>query len=171
MGKAKLTMTLLFVLAMGSGVLAGILVTRLPSATPVQAQSRSPLAEDLRLTSDQTDRMRQIWETVRGKVDECFLRAQEVQKRRDHALMALLTDEQKGRFAKFQQDYDRSLASLKSERDAAFQAAVKSTEQILSPAQKQRYREILKSRLGREPNFDAPDWMSPATFDVPSSSH
>lgn len=163
MGKTKFAVMLVFVLALAGGVVAGLLVSRLPSTGTVQASPRSPLAEELGLTADQNEKMREIWEDVRTKVDDCFLRAVESQKKRDEALFALLTDQQKVKFATMQQDCASEIAALKKERDAAFQEAVKRTEQLLSEPQRQRYREILRNRLGDAHPADAGDWLSPPT--------
>ena len=162
MGKAKLILTLMFALTLSSGLVAGMLVSRLPLAGAArEVAPRTPLAEELGLTKEQSEKMRDIWEGVRSKVDGCFGQAQELQKRRDDALLALLTEEQKAKFAKTQQECGDALASLKIERDGVFQEAVKRTEQILSEPQKQRYREILKSRLGHGPPGGPPDWIGP----------
>jgi uncharacterized membrane protein len=159
MVKARFLVIVMFVLALASGVVAGILATRLPAAGAADKVVRTPLAEELRLSDEQTEHMRQIWEGVRGQVDECFVRAQEVQKHRDEALLALLSDEQKVKFVTVQQECNQKMTLLKSERDAAFGQAVRRTEQILSEPQKQRYQEILKSRLSQRPAGDGPDWM------------
>ena len=167
MGKAKLVMAILFVLALAAGLLAGMLVMHAPTGTgtaAVEASARTPLAEELQLSADQSQQMRSIWEGVRQQVDGCFGRAQELQKRRDEAVAAILTPEQKAVYAKLQQGYIDAVIGLKAERDAAFADAVKRTEQILSEPQRQRYREILKSRVGEAPP-ETPDWLAaPATM-------
>jgi hypothetical protein len=162
MGKAKFALTAVFLLAVASGLVAGVLMGRLPVAGSVQAAARSPLAQELQLTTEQNEAMRQIWEGIRQDVDDCFLQAQTSQKARDEALFALLTDEQKVKFAKVQNDCARELASLKAQRDAAFQDAVLRTERILSESQRQRYRQILQARLGQDAG-SGPDWLQPQT--------
>jgi hypothetical protein len=164
MGKARLILTLLFALAISSGVVAGMLVAKIPASTAgggEQSGPRTPLGEELGLSKEQSEAMRVIWEDVRKKVDGCFLQAQELQKRSDMALFSLLTDEQKTKYAKIQKDNADALATLKGERDGMFQDAVKRTEQILSDSQKQRYHEILQNRLGPGAESAAPDWLGP----------
>ncbi len=129
----------------------------------------SPLAEELQLSSDQNEKMRQIWESVRADVDACFVRAQEAQKKRDEALLSLLTNEQKIGFAAAQAQCAREMLTLKTQRDAAFKEAVKRTEQLLTEQQRQRYQTILQSRLGQPGANDEPDWLSPpAPASMPS---
>ena len=165
MGKARLILMVLFVLTLSSGLVAGMLFSRFPPSKGV-AVSRTPLAEELNLTPEQNEKMRVIWEGVRGRVDDCFVRAQDIQKKRDAALLALLTDEQKVKFAKLQQDCSESLAALKDDRNDAFSDAVKQTEKMLTETQRARYHEILQGRLHRGPHHDGPhgngpDWLSP----------
>jgi Skp family chaperone for outer membrane proteins len=105
--------------------------------------------------------MHDIWEGVRDEVDACFRRAQEAQQRRDAALVALLTEQQKAALAQAQQDYTDTVKALKSQRDAAFQQAVQRTEQILNDSQRKRYRQILDSRLSQEAANPSPDWIAP----------
>jgi hypothetical protein len=162
MGKTRLILTLLFALAVSSGVVAGMLVAKLPASSgETHPGPRTPLGDELGLSKEQSEAMRLIWEDVRKKVDGCFLQAQELQKRGDMALFALLTDEQKAKFARIQKENSDALAALKAERDGMFQDAVKRTEQILSDPQKQRYREILQNRLGPGAESSAPDWLGP----------
>lgn len=170
MGKAKLIMAVVFLVTLGSGLVAGMLITRLGGgsavSTPQQAPA-TPLARELNLTAEQNDRMRNIWEGVRTKVDDCFIHAQDAQKRRDQALLDLLSDEQKIKFARLQEQCTDTLRSLKIERDAAFKAAVEQTNRMLSDSQQQRYREILQSRLGRGAGEEGPDWLKPPAATLP----
>jgi hypothetical protein len=167
MGPAKAVLTLLFMLTLGAGLVAGMLVARPPAApaaaTTRPAPPRTALGAELGLTPEQNAQMHDIWEGVRDQVDACFLRAQEAQQRRDAALVALLTDQQKAAFARSQQEYADAVAALKAERDAAFQQAVKRTEQILDESQRKRYRQILDARLGQDAAAAAapPDWIAP----------
>ena len=162
MAKAKLILTFLFVLTLSSGLVAGMLVSRVPVKTPVSAPSRSPLSEALKLTDDQNEKMRKIWEGVRNNVDDCFTQAQDVQKHRDEAVMKMLTPEQKVSYAKYQQDCSDSLSSLRNRRDTMFQEAVAETKKILTDPQKDKYEEILQHRLGQSGgrgNAGSPDWI------------
>jgi hypothetical protein len=172
MGKTRLILMLLFALAIGSGVVTGMLVAKLPASTgdTPQVGPRTPLGEELGLSKEQSESMRVIWEDVRKKVDGCFIQAQELQKHGDLALFALLTDEQKAKYAKIQKENSDALTALKAERDAMFQDAVKRTEQILSDPQKQRYREILQTRLGQGGDAGGPDWIGAGAASQPATN-
>jgi hypothetical protein len=170
MASAKVVLTLLFTLTLGAGLVTGMLFARAPLASATtRPLARTPLSAELGLTSDQASRMHDIWEGVRDQVDDCFHRAQQAQQRRDAALLSLLTPDQKAAFAKSQQDYTDTVNTLKTERDTAFQRAVQQTEQILTPAQRSRYRQILDARLNQA--AAAPDWIAPEPATQPESSH
>lgn len=160
MRRTQFILTLLFLLAVGAGVVVGMLVSRAPAAASGETAGQTPLGAELGLTREQTEKMRAIWEGARDKADACFLQAQQAQKRRDDALVALLTEKQKERFNSTLEDYNDELAALKAEREAMFQEAVRRTEQILNQSQKMRYRQILDSRLGTNAAGAPPDWMS-----------
>jgi hypothetical protein len=171
MGKARFILTLLFVLTLSSGVVAGILVSRWPAAgqlggtrtpaTTTPVVMPSPLVQELELTPQQAEQMKVIWQAVQTKVDDCFLRAQAAQKQREEAIVALLTDEQKAKLAEAQKEYETSLARLKADREKAFNDAVARTRQMLTEPQRQRYQEILQKRLG---GHGVPDWMGPTSM-------
>ena len=161
MGRTKVILTLLFMLALGAGLVAGMLIARPPAIRSAPAVARTPLGTELGLTTEQNARMHDIWESVRDKVDACFLRAQEIQERRDGALVALLTPEQKTAFARVQKEHGDALAALKTERDAIFQEAVKRTELILNESQRKRYRQILDNRVSQGVASTPPDWLLP----------
>lgn len=161
MASAKVVLTLFFMLTLGAGLVAGLLVARplVVQGAATRPVARTPLGAELGLTPEQSARMHDIWEGVRDEVDGCFRRAQEAQQRRDAALVALLTDEQKVAFARAQEEYGSAVKLLKAQRDAAFAEAVRRTEAMLDASQRKRYREILQSRLGQDSGKGTPDWM------------
>src|SRR5258706_11461805 len=100
MTRPKLILATLFTLTLAAGLVGGMVISRLPLSRATRANlPQTALASQLGLTREQNARMHDIWQEVRGKVDACFVRAQELQKRRDDRLVALLSEEQKARFA------------------------------------------------------------------------
>jgi Spy/CpxP family protein refolding chaperone len=146
----------LTVLALGAGVAAGMLASRVtppsssenPATAPATPVDRTPLVQELNLTPEQRDRMREIWEGVRGDVHETFADAQRLQRQRDDALVALLTDEQKAQFEKISKDFKDQFDQLTRKRDKVFQSAVERTRQLLNDEQRKRYEAILKTSVG-----------------------
>jgi hypothetical protein len=174
MGKTRFILTLLFVLTLSSGVVAGMLVNRLPSTAavdgapnksglrpnPAAIGPRTPLGQELHLTDEQSVKMRTIWEAVRTKADTCYDRARDLQQHRDEAFYSLLNDDQKARYAQIQDQFNKDVAALRDEREAAFKDAVQRTKAILDDTQKKRYEEILQSRLKHGPG-PGPDMLDP----------
>jgi hypothetical protein len=161
--RTSILLLLLFLLTLGAGGVLGMMLARPPVAAtaPRGGASQSPLGAELGLSQEQSARMHDIWEGVRDKVDNCFLRARALQDRRDRALFALLSAEQRAQYAREQQTYADAVAALKAERDAMFQKGVQRTEQILDPAQRRKYRQILNARLVQDAANSPPDWIAP----------
>src|SRR5687768_713213 len=147
--RIEILIVLVAALAMSAGVVAGLLASRLPSAAgagrqpaatnpalataPPPASFERTLADELQLRPEQRESMREIWEGVRGKVHATFDAAQNLQRERDEALVALLNDEQRVKFAKISKDYANRFDALTKERDETFQKAVEKTKKILDP--------------------------------------
>lgn len=152
----------LTVLALGAGLAAGLLAARLPTAagssgdtfTGVgsgatnQPPERGSLIDELGLTPQQRDQMREIWEATRGRVHQVFEDAQQLQTDRDDAIVALLNDEQKQKFQKISKDYADRFKTLEKKRDQAFEDAVEKTKSILNDVQRQKYEQILRRHVG-----------------------
>jgi len=160
--KTRATLVLAFVIALGAGVVGGVLLSRMPflstvsGAPPVTGQS--PLSEMLQLTPDQSDKMRSIWEEARAKAQTAVNEVQQLQKGRDDAFVSILTtDEQKSQYEKITKDYAVKFDSVTAGRDRVFQDAVEQTRQILNSEQQKKYEEVIRSRLGpKMPGKDSP---------------
>jgi len=172
MDRNKIVLTLFFMLTLGAGGVVGMLAMRSSSAAATirSGLPQTTLGTELGLTREQTEQMHDIWEGVRDKVDACFLRARDIQEKRDRALVALLSDEQRAKYAKSQREYADAIAALKTERDAMFQEGVKRTEQILNGSQRQKYRQILDARLIQDAANAPPDWVAPAPTTRPADA-
>jgi Spy/CpxP family protein refolding chaperone len=150
--RIQILLVVVTILALGAGLTAGLLTSRLPrsgsSAPLAPGTGRTPLVEQLGLSAEQRDQMREIWEGVRSQVHNAFEEAQQLQRRRDDALVALLNDEQKAEFEKIASEYANRFDALKRARDEAFADAVQRTKRLLNDAQRQKYEQILKSQVG-----------------------
>jgi hypothetical protein len=143
-----------FVLALGAGLSGGLLLARLPAAAsggdaePVATNGGSgSLADVLRLSPDQRDRMRAIWEGTRAAAQGYLDDGQRLQRDRDDALVALLTDAQKEQYEKITRDYADRFAAVTRKREVAFREAVDRTRAILNDAQRRQYDQLLHSRV------------------------
>jgi hypothetical protein len=161
--RIEILLIALTVLGMGAGLAAGLLAARMPGSAGTQPTGegtgpgpapvppdRTPLVEELQLTPEQRDQMREIWESARGRVHQTFLDAQQLQKDRDDALVTLLNDEQKAQFRKLSEDYGHRFDTLLKKRDAAFEQAVEKTKSLLNESQRQKYDEILRRHVGTD---------------------
>lgn len=141
--KATIVLLVAYALALAAGTTSGVLAERLWSPTALP-----PLAQQLQLTPAQSENMRKLWEGVSTTADECYNQAQAIERQRDQALVDLLTDEQKLKFAAVDKAFARQFADLAARRQAAFDEALAKTEAMLNPQQKAEYQKIIRERLG-----------------------
>ena len=151
----KLLVIGLTILGLSAGVVAGMLLSRLPSTSvgvglPTPAMP-TPLVEELALTPDQQRQMRRIWEDVRRQVQDCFHRASNLQKQRDDEIAKLLNEEQKAQFEKIAKRFREVDLTITEEREQIFNAAINETRRLLTDDQREKYDRILKARIGRVP--------------------
>jgi Spy/CpxP family protein refolding chaperone len=151
----KLILIAASILALGAGVFAGMAVSRMPITSAqandnVQAAVADHLsiADELHLSDTQRDQMRKIWEKVRYTARDTYSQAQEIQKDRDAAILAMLSDSQKAQYAALTQQAAEKFAKLSTERQQAFQEGVQATQTILSDSQRATYNRIIQDRLG-----------------------
>jgi len=144
----------LTVLAVGAGVVAGMVVVRLPAARSAAAAAPGSAGEGLSgqlgLSAEQGEKMREIWESVRGRVRTSYQDAETLQHRRDEELVAILNPEQRAKFEKISQAYADRFEDLHRRRDQTFADAVERTRKLLSEEQRRKYDEILKSHVRPE---------------------
>jgi hypothetical protein len=152
----KLLVIGLTVLGLSAGVVAGMLVSRVAGGAgdravlPISNQP-TPLVEELALTADQQREMKRIWEDVRVKVQDCFARAQKLQKQRDDEILPMLNEEQKAKFEKISKRFHELDVTITAEREHIFNDAINQTRKLLTDEQRMKYDKILKARLGRVP--------------------
>ena len=153
----KILLIGLTALGLSAGVVAGMLVSRLPS-TGAGAEQRpasvssiaSPLAE-LDLTPEQEQQMKIIWEGVRRDVDGCFKQARNLQNERDDAIVKLLTEDQKAKFAEIAERFHNRDVSITKDRQNLLDNAIQRTRKLLNDEQRKKYDQILQNRLGKVP--------------------
>src|SRR4051812_49188519 len=87
------------VLSLGAGLMAGLLTSRLPAAPATQPAlvanplDHTPLVQELNLTAEQREQMKQIWETAKTAALGTYTDAEKLQKGRDDAILQILSDE------------------------------------------------------------------------------
>jgi len=171
--KTRLMLVVAFVLALGGGVVLGLAAGRRPVPGAVVPAAHPPgehswLADQLDLTTDQRERMKDIWSTlVQGPAQANRDRRRQVEKERDEALVSLLTPEQRAEYDRRLSGYAAQLVDLGKEREKLFKDAVEQTKLILNDSQRQRYDELLKAhdaeRASRAHRRGGPTGTDPRT--------
>jgi Spy/CpxP family protein refolding chaperone len=147
---------LTFVVALIAGATAGIFASRVgPLARGERRAGDGPgpghLADQLDLSDDQRDRMREIWEVARDQSRRYVSDLERLQKGRDQELVDLLNDQQKAQYETIAKKYADQFVNLATKRDETFQAAVEKTKGILNPQQREKYEKLLSERGGPPP--------------------
>jgi hypothetical protein len=140
MNRLKLLIATLFLIALGTGIVVGMGMSKAPKAE----DRKSWLAEELSLTADQSEKMKAIWSDISRPGQSSFERRRQLGRERDDAVQALLTEEQKTAYTALLDKYNLQMAELNHEREQAFQAAVESTKDILTEQQRVKYDELLR---------------------------
>ena len=146
---------MVFVLTLGAGVFAGLLAARLPNASLAGSNppaGESSLAITLGLSNDQREQMRSIWEGVSELSRDSLVTASKFDRERDEAVVALISLEKREQYNQIQRAYSEKCAVLKSRRESAFDKAVKKTNEILTPPQREKYAQLLAAQLGTSGN-------------------
>jgi Spy/CpxP family protein refolding chaperone len=140
----KIVMSMAFALALCAGTAVGLLGSHyLPQARP---DRRSWLTDELNLTPQQADQMKQIWSDIGKSRDEFGDRRRAMEKERNEKFQALLTDQQRTSYDAIAQTYSQQMQDLGREREARFQEAQKTIEAILTPEQREKYKTIMQRR-------------------------
>jgi len=143
MTKTRLLLTVCFCAAFAAGVAAGLAWPRRHGRPP----RGSLIASELGLTGKQREQMRQIWsgamDALRGQHSK---QRRELREQRDAAIVGLLTVEQKARYDAIRSEYEAEMEATGKAREAAFEAAVEQTKQILTEPQRKKYEEMHKRR-------------------------
>lgn len=165
MTKQVLLTVFVFVVALVSGVFIGRNMER-PHPRD-GGGDRSWLADELKLSPDQREKMRTIWqEMLWGSGPHHGDVRRQAAKERDDAIAALITPAQKPEYDKINDKFGKQMADMSRERDEAIKRAVEQTKAILDEKQKAKYEELLaKGMLG--PRGPHPSSSSaPATQNV-----
>ena len=146
MSKTRIILVICFLAAFGAGVVTGEVLARVRRPGP-----RKPwIEEELNLTGEQREKMREIWSEVMGKLREFRRdRHQALQEERDEAIQNLLSVQQKTEYAEILKIYARESAALDEAAGKAFEEATRRTKELLTEQQLKAYDRMLQERAGR----------------------
>jgi len=146
----KLMVVIGFLVAFGAGM--AVRPRILPPETHTTPASRPSgptawLRTELSLSPEQEEQLKRIWsETAHRGGREQDERRRQFRKERDDAIQALIRPADKETYEQITKAYADRNAAMEKEWRASFQAAVERTKQILTPEQRRRYEELLRSR-------------------------
>lgn len=148
----RLFLVIGFLVAFGAGWMSAHTWRAEPHAGPTDPQHRSGpgggrgswLAQQLELTPEQQKQMDQIWSELggRGRREDPAKR-NELRKARDAAISALIRGEDRAAYDKVIADYNANIAAIETEWKKNFQQAVEKTREILTPAQRTKYEQLM----------------------------
>ncbi|HVX83370.1 MAG TPA: Spy/CpxP family protein refolding chaperone [Phycisphaerae bacterium] len=139
-----------FLLALCAGTLMGVGVARL-SDRPAEPTTRPQpaLVTELNLSGKQQKDMEAIWSDAMQTAGPSFMdRRKAIQEERDAAIAELLPPAMLAGYDKILDKYRASLDALNAERQKTIEDAEAKTLAILSPEQRDKYKEIMKQREG-----------------------
>jgi Spy/CpxP family protein refolding chaperone len=149
MSRQLLLTVLVFVVALGSGVVIGLNLPR--HGESPRPRGRSWLADELKLTPEQRAKMETLWSELLpgGSGREGGERRpgdarRRLYRERDEAIAALIPAERKAEYENVLAHVEQQMADMRREQEKAFQKAVEGTKAILNPDQRSRYEELLK---------------------------
>jgi len=146
MARTRVLLIACFAVALAAGVAIGLVVGR----SGRDRHGHSWLMAELNLTPQQREQMQQIWsETMESSGRKHWEQRRAIAAQRDSAIVGLLTAEQKAKYERIGQDYDRKMAELSQQRKAAFDQAIERTKKILTPTQAAKYDELLRKQRER----------------------
>src|SRR5437763_1451776 len=169
----KINLLILFcaIVVFAAGALVGMVGQRAvarPNTDPSPriTVGRSRITEELSLTPDQREKIQAIWSVAVVKAGPPPTdRVRALEKEREQAILALLTDDQKARYNQTIADFRQKLDTLHQPARAAFTEAEEQTKPLLDSTQRAKYEEILKRRPHRR---NSPVPLGPTT--VPSAT-
>lgn len=157
MKNAKTLILIAFAMVLTAGVVIG---SSLRESEKDSHGGPTWLAEELGLSPEQQDRMKEIWSGVRDKTRGYSSDARrELADKRDAAIKELLTDDQIPKFEEIQSDYETEKEKLHEAWKAPFEEAMTKTREVLTEEQLEKFEELREKRWknGRGNHSGKPD--------------
>jgi Spy/CpxP family protein refolding chaperone len=128
-----------------------------PAAPTSRPSHRGGFLAELKLTPEQQEKMKQIWEPSRGGREDHEKRRRELRDKRDAAIEALIPAQQKQQYEQALADYRAGLDTLDEEMRDGFRKKVAATTQLLTPEQRTKYEDLLSRREWGRDGRGGPD--------------
>lgn len=167
MSKTNAIILMAFVLALGAGVAVGMLGSR---ALPSQNDRRAQFIRDLGLTSQQEEKMNEIWmDLMRTKGREYGEAFRAIEQQKNAAIQNLFNADQKQQYELINKEFAQQGMDLWKRAERDFEAATEKTRQILDAAQQVKF-DALMAKFRSE--HARGDWgMGPRPTTVPGDKN
>jgi len=150
-------------LLVSAGVMAGRVSDQWsPRQLPPPERSRNWLVDQLKLSSDQRQKMDGIWSDTHKQIEQAFDHRRELVKHREQAVLNLLTDSQRAAYEKINTDFHAQNDELFKQREALMQSANDQSRALLDPDQQKKWDMLTKEMKDRHgPQGGGPGWGMP----------
>lgn len=111
----------------------------------------------LGLTSEQDQKMKQIWQDARAQAEPLFHQFRQIDHERDDQVQSMLDARQLIAYGDIVHDRDDRIASLKKQISQNFDQARNATRQLLTPDQQARF-DVMEKTHRHEPPFGGPSF-------------
>ena len=174
MGRRKTFLLLVtVVLTLGAGVVLGWVWTPLQKAESPAPSARGsgprPWYDQLDLSSDQHAQIEQIWNDTRQQMQKISQQRWDIEKKREDAILALLTPEQRAKYSEIDQAFHAQRSALDKQRDALFADANARSRALLNPSQQQDWDILTKQIQSRHRHGPGPIGMQTRPSTMPSN--
>lgn len=142
MTRSRMIVLLLFVLAFGAGLSVARVVDQGRPTRPERGPSW--LAGELNLSADQRQSMLTIWGSLNNTNSEDSERRRELARQRNEAIRKLIPEDQQHLLTQINEEHNRQMGELSSQRRRRFEEAVEKTKAMLNAEQRQKYERILQ---------------------------
>lgn len=150
MNKTRMMLVLAFVGAFAAGSVATIVAR--PQIDPPSRRSRSSLTQQLDLTPEQQERMREIWDGARAasreKFSELRTEREKIRTQRDQEIIELLGESTHEQYRQIIDDYNEKVRELYQSRRTLFDQARQKTNELLMPEQREQWEQMMQRRRG-----------------------
>lgn len=148
MSRRQMAFLITTTLVLCAGVVLGRLSIRVPVAVAVEHEQHgagpSWFAQQLNLSATQKQQMDAVWAETRLKIDQSFDRRRQIDRQRDAALQALLSDEQRAAYQKIVADYRAQRAEADKQRESLIHDAESRSRALLDETQQKKWDELAK---------------------------
>lgn len=152
MARIKSILIIAFLVVFAAGLMVGMVRGRSTATAVINAHPdrASFLTAQLNLTPDQEEKMHKIWSEVMKNGPGGGQHVGELDKERDDAIRAMLSEDQKSRYDQIVHEYRAKADAMRAEMHRRIDEAERRTREILTDSQRVKFDEITRERHNRQ---------------------